>query len=92
MYCTEAWSPFTRQVHTLNMDVISISCAAEQLRCSRATLYRAIDRGDINHLETGSAKVIVVDETWEQYEPKRTGARARMLNEEESAQKADENQ
>jgi excisionase family DNA binding protein len=65
------------------MDVISISRAAEQLRCSRATLYRAIDRGEINHLETGSAKVIIVDEEWEAYEPNRIGARARMLNEEE---------
>jgi excisionase family DNA binding protein len=66
------------------MDVISISRAAEKLRCSRATLYRAIERGEINHLDTGSAKVIVVDEKWESYEPKRTGGRARMLNEEEN--------
>lgn len=65
------------------MEVISISKAAEQLRCSRATLYRAIKRGAINHLDTGSAKVIVVDEKWKQYEPERTGGRARMLNEQE---------
>jgi excisionase family DNA binding protein len=66
------------------MDVISISRAAEQLRCSRATLYRAIDRGEINHLDTGSAKVIVMDEKWDNYEPNRVGARARMLNREEA--------
>lgn len=65
------------------MNVLSISRAAEQLRCSRATLYRAIDRGEINHLDTGSAKVIVVDEKWAAYEPNRIGARAAMLNKEE---------
>jgi excisionase family DNA binding protein len=63
------------------MDVLSITRAAEQLRCGRATLYRAIERGEINALDTGSAKVIVADEKWRNYEPERTGARAKMLNE-----------
>lgn len=80
------------------MDVISISRAAEELRCSRATLYRAIDRGEINHLETGSAKVIIVDEEWEAYEPNETGGRAhqryreRHGSEEENIQGADTSQ
>lgn len=59
-----------------SMQVLSISQAARELGCGRSTLYRAIKRGDLNALDTGSGTVIIADEKWEQYEPEMTGRRA----------------
>lgn len=57
------------------MDVLAISRAAERIGCSRTTLYRAIEDGRLNAVDTGAAKVIVLDEKWDAFQPKQKGFR-----------------
>jgi len=56
-------------------DLLSISEAAREKDCGRITLYRAIDDGRLNAVEAGGRTMLVRDETYVDYEPKRTGAR-----------------
>jgi len=64
-------------------DVITFSDAARQIGCSRTTLYRAVDDGRLTAVEVGGRKMILKDEAWDVFEPKRIGGRVRMLEEEE---------
>jgi len=61
-------------------DVISFSEAAEQIGCSRTTLYRAVDDGRLRDVEVGGRRMLVKDETWESFEPKLRGGRLRKLD------------
>jgi excisionase family DNA binding protein len=56
-------------------DLITISNAAEAKDCSRTTIYRAIGNGRLTGVEVGERKMIVKDETWEDFEPVYTGFR-----------------
>jgi len=67
-------------------DVITFSDAARQIGCSRTTLYRAVDDGRLTAVEVGGRKMILKDESWDAFEPKRIGGRVRMLNEEEQSE------
>jgi len=68
-------------------DVITFSDAARQIGCSRTTLYRAVDDGRLTAVEVGGRKMILKDEAWDDFEPKRIGGRVRMLEE-----KSDDNE
>jgi excisionase family DNA binding protein len=68
-------------------NVLSFTEAADQRNCARSTLYRAADSGKISTAQVGSVLMIVKDEKWEEYEPRRTGGRARKLNEQEENSK-----
>lgn len=69
-------------------EVISFSDAASEIGCSRSTLYRAADDGRLNDVEIAGRKVILMDEAWENFEPKLIGGRARkMENQDQDAEK-----
>lgn len=59
---------------------ISITDAAKEKRCSRATLYRAAKEGRINAVQVAGRKLVVEDDTWAAFEPNRVGRRAAMLS------------
>ena len=61
-------------------EVISFSEAAEQIGCSRTTLYRAVDDGRLRDVKVGGRRMIVKDEAWEAFEPKLRGGRLRKLD------------
>lgn len=62
-------------------DLISFSDAAEEIGCSRTTLYRAADDGRLNDIEIGGRRMLLKDEKWDDFEPIIVGARARKLAE-----------
>lgn len=63
-------------------DLISFSDAARKIGCSRTTLYRAADDGRLNDVEVGGRRMLLKDETWEDFEPILTGARAQKRSDE----------
>lgn len=62
-------------------DVITFSDAARDIGCSRTTLYRAVDDGRLNDVEVGGRRMLLKDEKWEDFEPKLTGGRVQMFEE-----------
>jgi excisionase family DNA binding protein len=61
-------------------DLISFSQAAREIGCSRTTLYRAADDGRLNDVEVGGRRMLIKDETWEDFEPNLIGGRVRKLS------------
>lgn len=59
--------------------VISFSDAAREIGCSRSTVYRAADDGRLNDVEIAGRRLILMDEAWEDFEPKVIGGRARKM-------------
>lgn len=66
-------------------DLISFSEAAREIGCSRTTLYRAVDDGRLNDLEVGGRRMLVKDESWDDFEPTLTGGRVRKLEEQDDS-------
>lgn len=64
-------------------DLISFSDAAREIGCSRTTLYRAADDGRLSAVEVGGRKMIVRDESWEDFEPNLVGGRMRKIEQED---------
>jgi excisionase family DNA binding protein len=67
-------------------DLLSISDAAREIGCSRTTLYRAIDDGRLTGVEVGGRKMIMRDETWEDFEPNFVGARAQKVEQDDDSE------
>ena len=67
-------------------EVISFSEAAEQIGCSRTTLYRAVDDGRLRDIEVGGRRMLVKNEAWEAFEPKLRGGRLRKLESENESE------
>jgi excisionase family DNA binding protein len=61
-------------------DLISITSAARELECGRATLYRALDDGRLTGVEVDGRRMLVKDEAWEDYEPNFVGRRAQKFD------------
>ncbi len=66
-------------------DVITFSNAAREIGCSRTTLYRAVDDGRLRDIEVGGRRMILKDESWEEFEPKLMGGRVQMLHKEDDS-------
>lgn len=64
-------------------DLISISNAARELECGRATLYRAIEDGRLTGVEVDGRQMILKDEVWEDFEPNFVGRRAQKFEQED---------
>ncbi|MCS3676232.1 excisionase family DNA binding protein [Salinibacter ruber] len=64
-------------------DLISYSNAAQEIGCSRATLYRAVDDGRLRDMEVGGRRMLVKDEDWESFEPNSVGRRAQRSEQNE---------
>jgi excisionase family DNA binding protein len=58
-------------------DLLNIRDAAEQIGCSRTTLYRAIDDGRLDAVEVAD-RTMLHREDVASFEPKHTGARAQQ--------------
>jgi len=52
-------------------DVLSVPVAAAEKRCSRQTIYNALDRGALNELRTGKTRLVLRDEAYDEFEVKR---------------------
>lgn len=65
------------------MELLSVSEAARRLSASRTTIYRAVKDGRLNAKHTGSGTVILADEKWEQFEPRKRGARVQKIKQKE---------
>jgi len=61
-------------------DLISITNAARELECGRATLYRALEDGRLTSVEVEGRQMILKDEAWEDYEPNFVGRRAQKFD------------
>jgi excisionase family DNA binding protein len=57
-------------------NVTTVSEAAEKKNCGRNTIYRAVERGELNTAEVGKQRMILLDEHFEAFTPKNVGARA----------------
>lgn len=56
-------------------DLITISEAADEIGCSRTTIYRALDDGRLNGAEVGDRQMVVRDQAFDVFEPEFTGFR-----------------
>jgi excisionase family DNA binding protein len=64
-------------------DLISITNAARELECGRATLYRALKDGRLTGVEVEGRQMILKDEAWEDYEPNFVGRRAQKFDQDD---------
>lgn len=65
-------------------DLLSVSSAARELDCGRATLYRALKDGRLTGVEVDGRKMILKDEAWEEFEPNFVGRRAEKFEQEDN--------
>jgi excisionase family DNA binding protein len=56
-------------------NVTTVSEAAEKKNCGRNTIYRAVERGELNTAEVGKQRMILLDDAFERFEPMNRGAR-----------------
>jgi excisionase family DNA binding protein len=56
-------------------NLITISEAAEEVGCSRTTVYRALEDGRLHGVEVGDRQMVVRDEAFSAFEPEFTGFR-----------------
>ena len=61
-------------------DLISFTDAAHTKGCSRTTLYRAARDGRLTAINVGERQMLVQNDDFRAFEPKRKGARVRKLN------------
>ena len=56
-------------------NVTTFTAGAEEKDCSRLTLYRAADRGEIHTAEVGGTRMILLDDAFAEWQPQETGGR-----------------
>lgn len=64
-------------------DLITFTDAAGDKDCGRNTLYRAANDGRLTTVEVGDRKMLLMDEKYEEFEPKWAGQRARQSRDQE---------
>lgn len=64
-------------------DLLSVSSAARELDCGRATLYRALKDGRLTGVEVDGRQMILKDEAWEEFEPNFVGRRVEKFKQDD---------
>jgi len=67
-------------------DLVSFTKAAQEKRCGRNTLYRAVDDGRLNAVHVDDRQMLVKDAQYDAFEPEWTGRRAQMLEPEDESE------
>lgn len=65
---------------TLKERVISVTEAADQKNCGRATVYRALNDDRLSPIEIGGRKMVLKDKKYEDFCPRPRGTRVTPIH------------